>query len=249
LPGLKPLELHGVVCGFPRSGTTLMQMMLQFAFPAAKGFRGEFDGWRAATCCWRNSAQMFSKVPEDLFRLCELRAIYAGRRARLRAIVLLRDPRDVLTSFHAAQPQRQYFLSAAQWLRYYEAFRRERDRADVLTVRYEDLADGPDAVQARVEYFLGRAAERPFSEFHTADWSAFDTRPLNGLRPLGCEKVGRWRDPAHFHRIGEIIEQLPRLPDYLVDLGYEATIDWFRAWQAREQSAPETAAPRSGANS
>src|SRR5690348_217375 len=76
LLGLTPLRTHILVCGFPRSGTTLLQLMLENSLPHARRFGREVGGWRAATYAWRNHAVLISKVPHDMFRLDPLRKFY-----------------------------------------------------------------------------------------------------------------------------------------------------------------------------
>src|SRR5690242_12570056 len=61
--GLTPLRTHILICGFPRSGTTLLQLMLENGLPTARRFGREVGGWRAATYCWRNHELLISKVP------------------------------------------------------------------------------------------------------------------------------------------------------------------------------------------
>ena len=56
--GLTPLRTHIVVCGLPRSGTTMLQLMLESALPDARRFGCEVSGWRAAMYRLRNHAVM-----------------------------------------------------------------------------------------------------------------------------------------------------------------------------------------------
>ena len=46
--GYVPLEAHLVICGFPRSGTTLLQLMAETAYPSARTFGVERSGLAAA---------------------------------------------------------------------------------------------------------------------------------------------------------------------------------------------------------
>jgi hypothetical protein len=233
--GMTPLELHAVICGFPRSGTTLLQLALQFAHPQARGFRGETDGWRAATYCYRNHRVLFSKVPADLFELDRLRAFYRTRSARLRVLAMVRDPRDQLTSQHALQAEP--YQSFETWRRYYRAFTAEQEHADVHVVSYEDLVADPTGVQKQIEAFLELPPGRPFTAFHTANWNQFDLFALNGLRPIDATTVGRWKHATHRPRISAALHTLPQLPQALIDLGYELDKTWLGAYQGSESPA------------
>lgn len=221
VPGLTPLRTHILVCGFPRSGTTLLQLMLENALPQARRFGREVGGWRAATYAWRNHPVLISKVPHDLFRLGPLRNFYARRRAALKIILMQRDPRDVLTSQRKTGGPEGYCVSCDRWRAYFKAFIHERAAADCMVVRYEDLVSDPNLQQERIERFTGETMSLPFSGFHTAHRPDFRTETLNGLRPVETNLVARWRRDEHRRRLEEVVQYLPELPDALAELGYE----------------------------
>lgn len=219
--GLTPLRTHILICGFPRSGTTLLQLMLENALPQARRFGREVAGWRAATYAWRNHPVVISKVPHDLFRLGPLRNFYVRRRAALKIILMQRDPRDVLTSQRKTGGPVGYCVSCERWRAYFKAFLSERDTEDCLVVRYEDLVGDPDRQQERIEKFTGEAMCLPFSGFHTTRRPDFRTDTLNGLRPVETSLVARWRRDEHRRRVEHVVQNLPELPRALVELGYE----------------------------
>lgn len=221
LAGLTPLRTHILICGFPRSGTTLLQMMLENALPSARRFGREVGGWRAATYAWRNHPVVISKVPHDVFRLDPLRAFYAQRRATLRILLAIRDPRDVLTSRRQVGGPPGYCVSSERWRRYFHACLRERHAADVLTITYEDLITDPLTQQRRIEQFTGEPLSLSLDQFHTVNRPDFDTATLNGLRPVEQSLIGRWRSPEHRERMTQLCAELPELPRALVMLGYE----------------------------
>lgn len=229
--GLTPLRTHVLICGFPRSGTTMLQLMLENALPDARRFGREIGGWRAATYAWRNHAVVISKVPHDVFRLAPLRNFYAGRGATLKIILMVRDPRDVLTSQRKFGGPEGYCVPPERWRRYSEAFSRERHATDCMIVRYEDLVDDPDRQQQRIERFTGEAMQLPFSRFHAVDRPDFHTDTLNGLRPVETALVRRWRAPEHRARIEQMLEEIPELPAALADLGYEPDTAWLGDWR------------------
>ena len=245
--GLVPLQQHVLICGFPAAGTTLLQLMVENGLPQARRFGKEVGGWRAATYCWRNHPLVVSKVPHDLFRLAALRAFYAGRRAELRVLLMLRDPRDLLTARrpttgrgaggcgrHANQAGPDgYCLPAAEWRRYWTAFIPQAARADAHVVRYEDLVTEVAAEQARVERFLGRPMTVPFAECMSVDRPDFDAVALCGRRPVEATGVARWRDPAHADRLAAVLREVPELPAALVDLGYEPDDAWAAPFRGR----------------
>lgn len=226
LPLLTPLRKHILICGFPRSGTTLLQMMLENGIPTARYFGKEFSGWRAATYTWRNHDIVISKMPHDLFRLDSLRCFYSMRSADLKIILTLRDPRDVLTSQRKTDGPEGYVVGPERWRSYYHALLKQMDHSDSIIVRYEQLVSDPGSVQKCVESFAGEKMVTPFQHFHTVDRPDFQTNTLNGLRPVETSLVGRWSDPEHRAYLQKILRELPELPEALVKLGYEPDTKW-----------------------
>jgi hypothetical protein len=238
--GLTPLESHVLICGFPAAGTTLLQLMLENGLPDARRFGREVGGWRAATYSWRNHPVVISKVPHDVFRLAALRAFYATRRARLRVLLMLRDPRDLLTARrprtgrgaagcgrYATQCGADgYCLTPAQWRRYWVAFCQNRRHAGTLVVRYEDLVADVAAEQGRIERFIDRTMSVPFADCMKVDRPDFDATALQGRRPVDASRVARWRDPAHAARLADVLRHLPELPAAVAELGYASDTAW-----------------------
>jgi len=224
--GLTPLRKHILICGFPRSGTTMLQLMIENGIPDAKRFGRETGGWRAATFCWRNHEKAITKVPHDLFRLVPLRQFYAKRGVELKIILMLRDPRDVLTSRRKTGGPSGYVVSSERWRRYFEAFKQHQSDRDVMVMRYENLVADVENQQKRIENFTGETMVVPFSQFCQVDRPDFDTSTLNGLRPIEQTLVARWAALDHHQRIEDVLRELPELPQALIDLGYESDTFW-----------------------
>jgi hypothetical protein len=219
----------------------MLQLMLENALPEARRFGRETSGWRAATYAWRNHPIVISKMPHDVFRLMPLRSFYSRRRANLKIILMVRDPRDVLTSQRKCGGPKGYCVSPARWRNYHKAFLGERDRGDCLTVRYEDLVADPDQQQQRIGQFTGEAMRMRFSDFHSVDRPDFETDTLNGLRPVETNLVRRWAAPEHRLRMAQVIVEIPELPQALVELGYETNTDWPGEWErSAAHEAPGT---------
>jgi hypothetical protein len=174
---------------------------------------------------------LISKVPHDVFRLEGLRHFYAHREARLRILLVLRDPRDVLTSQRKTGGPEGYVVSPGRWQRYFRAYIEHRHDPDVLEVRYEDLVSSITVQQSRIERFLDLQMQWPFEQFHEVDRPDFDTSTLNGLRPVERSLVSRWAAEQHRPRIELVLRELPELPQALIDLGYERDAGWIRQWQ------------------
>jgi hypothetical protein len=229
LPGCHPLRTHILICGFGRSGTTLLLAMLEYALPHARYFGREVRGWRAANYSWRNHALMISKFPADILVLDKLQKLYEKRRADLKTILMVRDPRDILTSHHV-YADIPYFMSPERWRGRYKHFVIHRDQPDVLVLKYEQIVQDLVKTQNQIEAFIGEKLVRPLAEFYTQDRQEFDQRPLNGWRPVDAQGVGRWARPEHAARIRQMLQEMPELPAALIDLGYETDDSWTKSF-------------------
>jgi hypothetical protein len=244
LLGLRPLRTHILICGFPAAGTTLLQLMLENGLPHARRFGKERSGWRAATYSFRNHAIMISKQPRDIFRLEPLRQFYSTRPARLKIIMMQRDPRDLLTAERKSDGQIKYVGVAKDWKGYYTYFQQHQDDPDVFVLKYEDLVADVAKQQCLIETFVEERMQLPFEQFDSVKRSDFATKTLGGLRPLESTRVARWQEPRHRQRIIQMLHELPDLPDAVRQLGYETDDAWTDSYL---QPAPEMAEPFSKA--
>jgi len=238
--GVSPLRRHIVICGFPRSGTSLLQLMAETATSDARVFGTETRALKIARRCICKNSTLITKRTNDIFYVDELRTFYQGTSARPRFVVMIRDPRDVLTSVHASRPE-DYYLSCDRWLALYEHYRYVRPCEDVFVVRYEDLVTDCEAVQTRLRDFAGLKTGRSFKDFTEAVPEGFLTIGLNGIRPPDTQSVGRWRQPQHRERLQSILASLPELPLYLIDMNYEADTGWVNEYVAADASQQQPA--------
>jgi hypothetical protein len=172
---------------------------------------------------------MITKDPFDVFSLDEIRAFYATRQAKPRFIVTVRDPRAILTSIHANRPG-GYYVRPCEILAYCEHVRYAQQFDDVLTVEYRDLVLQPAQVERSLTEFIGWHVHSPFDQFHTVASPDFDSGALNGLRPLDPRRLDAWKQDKHRDRIRQILRELPGLPEYLIETGYESDSSWMREY-------------------
>jgi hypothetical protein len=228
--GATPLQNHVVMCGFPRSGTTLLQLMVETAYPGARTFHRERAALAAIQNTWPGRhAMMITKRPDDVFWLDDVRERYRDRRPKPLFVISLRDPRAVLTSIHVDKPG--YCVPAAKWRATYDHIRYNVQFDDVITVEYRDLVESPQKVQEQLAAFLGTAPEGRFDDYLARVPGDFDTRALNGVRPLDASRLDRWRAPKHRSRIQDLLSELPELPERLIDMGYEQDTAWTREYR------------------
>lgn len=234
-------RLHIVGCH--RSGTTLLQTLITTSFAVDGGGRDELSIYADPPPLGAD-AVFVSKKPRDV------RALGALLEADpdLHALYVFRDPRAVVTSRHAADPER-YFTHLGAWL---ECERRAAELVGHPRFRelgYERLVRDPDAVQVELERafpFLKRTG--PFSGFERdAEPSEHARLALGGVRPVAPDRIERWRE--HLPRVKA---QLERYRDVdgglcaaLVRRGYEPDDAWQRELEGVEAEHTASRTPES----
>jgi hypothetical protein len=227
--GKIPLRTHVVMCGFPRSGTTLLQLMMETAYPNARTFHRERAALAAIQNTWPGGHElMITKRPDDLFWIDEVREQYRDRRPKPLFIISVRDPRAVLTSVFAKK--RGYCVPAQKWRAAYDHLQYHLRFDDVITIEYRDVVERPQAVQERLTSFIRFQPTLAFDQYLASVPSDFDTTALNGVRPLDKTRLDRWRASEHRHRIQQLLEELPELPQRLIEMGYERDTAWTREY-------------------
>ena len=228
--GLVPLKTHVVICGYPRSGTTLLQAMMETSSADARSYGRERSALSVAKYTWPGrSPIVISKLPDDIFRVDQIRDYYRDLQTDVRFVLSVRDPRAVLTSIFVDKPG--YCVPSIKWRAVYEHIQYQRQFDDVIVTEYRDLVETPGAVQDRLAEFTGCHTRLRFEEFHQAVPGHFDTRPLNGVRPIDRGSLDKWRRPEHKARIQEILREIPELPERLIELGYETNTAWMQEYR------------------
>lgn len=230
--GLTPLDRHVVVCGFPRSGSTLLLLIAETCVSDAAVFGTEVWAIEAARFAPRNASVMITKRPNDVLEIDRIRAHYATRRARPHFVITVRDPRAILTSVHAANPALGYYVSPERWRALDTAIEYYRGSPDVSCVELSALLQRPAEIEERLRQAIGWQVHTPFERFHEMQTDDFrDREALGGVRPLDASVLDRWRDDEHRARVRLLLDELPELPARLVELGYERDDRWVAAYR------------------
>ncbi|MGB5952223.1 MAG: sulfotransferase [Ornithinimicrobium sp.] len=225
------LRTHVVICGFPRSGSTLLQLMIDSCVAQVDSFSTEVEALWAAQHAPRRRPWLVTKLPADVEQIPALRDWYAEHPGSLRALLTVRDPRSVLTSRHAAYPpSRGYYVSPERWRRVDDLVSSLIGAPDVTVVHYEDLVGHPEQVQHSLCAEIGWSVHTPFGRFHEqARPQSLDRMTqgaLGGLRQLDSSGMDAWQAPEHKERLAAVLTELPDLPDLLVERGYADNHDW-----------------------
>lgn len=237
-PGRCPLDTHVVICGFPRSGSTLLQLVAEACYPQARAYRAEMSAINAARALVRSHPLMITKRPADLFSVDAIRRFYRPLRSHVRFVLTMRDPRATLTSRYSGAALANvtrgpdgFVMSVSNWKEWYAHFRYVAQAEDAMVVEYADLVSDAASVQRRYAEFIGWQPQIPFDKFMQSVPEGFQTKALNGLRAFDTSTLTRWREPKYRARIAQILDELPELPDLLVELGYETDSSWTREYR------------------
>lgn len=221
------------ICGFSRSGTTLLQQMLRQTvtnahvfpreYPYEIGLRSDYD-------------RTITKRPLDVGNVPQM--VQDG----VIPILSVRDPRGVLTSKHKSVPGR-YFCGYKQvcfsphgvykHMRYYGSLDWTWQKlrpilSDHQVVRYEHLVSAPDEVQQELGSRFDLEYSGAFSDFwRGCRENGEEPAALNGVRPVDPNNVNRWKLQEHDDRIRDQFSEHPELFEILIELGYEEDRVWF----------------------
>lgn len=160
-------------------------------------------------------------------------------------IYMVRDPRDVIVSRHAKQPD-QYYASLSFYLRADCYAQQLINHPRFIAVRYEDLVRNPDQVQAEIAKKLTFLKFRhPFSEFHLhANVSSNSVQALNGVRPPDEKSIGKWRQ--HLPRVAAQTAKFPSVLDILKRYNYEPSDAWTRELPVADEKLAQSTMPDRG---
>ncbi|XPS89134.1 uncharacterized protein Dvar_71530 [Desulfosarcina variabilis str. Montpellier] len=223
--GLKPLETHVVICGFPRGGTTLLQAILETNLPGALSFGKELNALDVANFKLRNHPILVTKRPNDIFLIDEIQKYYKDKITSPKFIILVRDPRSILTSFHHSSSN--YYVSVDRWRSIYSALVSLKNTKDLFILRFEDLVKETDKIQRELMGFIGCNFINSFRNFYKIIPDKFRTDALNSIRPIDLSTIQKWKNPKHHKKIKSLIEkEMPELCQVLIDLNYEPDNSW-----------------------
>ena len=190
-----------------------------------------------------------TKRPLDLFNLDQVHKNNRFKK-RLSLIILIRDIRSILTSFHSAVPDDyfigydyQYFINRATGENNYrnpgiqhihEAIIQAMNNPDFekkIILKYEDIIRSPKQQQEFLGRELGLKYRDSFENFHKYTIPQHLTRQLNEVRAIDESRIANWKKPEHAQRIRSQFTRCPALFDILIQYGYEKDRSWFEPYK------------------
>jgi len=238
-----------IVCGYPRSGTSLIYNMLSTSL---EGFK--FNKFEILSIYRiHRLGNIATKSPMDIFNINNLLDINIHKK-ELIVIIMIRDIRDIITSKHPLFPD-EYFIgydhswwpqdaNFNEWdydgegiKAIYDEINRLSGETNVKIIRYENLIAKPDEIQEELRKEFGLCFSAKFSDFYkNQDRIAYSykdkTAPKNANLVRENKKVdqtrkGKWKQKEHRQRIWEQFNRFPEMMNILISYGYEENENWY----------------------
>jgi len=228
---------HLVITGCSRSGTTLLYNMIRSS-SCGDIFLPDREVSASDTLDVKEP-QIVTKRPLDIFRLAEIDAELSPFREMF-YLVLIRDPRDLVSSKHSSIPNQYFqgfdyqFVVRPRFKSYtapgisatadaIEGARQEVRKVFVL--RYEDLCDEPEMVRELLSFATGFRLPGRFDAFHRSVVPDELRRQLNGVRPVSRADRPAWTTGSRLERVLEQLLIFPELEDLVSGWGYPPTAE------------------------
>lgn len=143
----------------------------------------------------------------------------------IKIIWMLRNPLDILTSYHPDKPDK-FYMPPLKVLKSLELYQRFRHEPQVLSVRYEELVSNPGAVQARIADAFQVEPLRDFTEGYK-HFPRFvqNVRAMHSIRPIDAGSVQKWKsNPRYRDYLQQTLAEHPVLIFVARECGYEISL-------------------------
>ena len=221
-------RIHIVGSG-PRTGTTLLAEAMKVCFNIDCSSEHE-DSICVSNYKMGKGDIILSKYPREI----ELLKWPLKVNKKLHVICIVRDPRDMICSYHGAQKD-IYYAGLNNWKLFLHYHVKLKQHKRFITVKYEDLVTSPDKIQLKIEKSIpGLVKVHPFSEYHIHAKPGEKSRDaLNKIRPIEPAGIGNWK--SHLPRIKQQLEVHGDISESLIKYGYEEDTEWVKELENTER--------------
>ena len=173
-----------LVTGCPRSGNTLLYLLVAWGF----------DGWTRLLGEQLPFPSKGGHVVGKRLAVAPALPEILEYDSSLRVVWMIRDPRDACVSLLPRAPHRPPMVTDWVWIERAKTFTWLRSHPRVLLIRYEDLVRDPKAEQKRLASWLGVPEGRCWSEWDGANIAEKTDKKnfwtLCGVRPIETSRIG-----------------------------------------------------------
>ena len=176
-----------------------------------KKIREIFDVFQENYVKTKNKRRWAAKTPEDIFHVDFINELFP----QCKFINLIRDGRDVVSSFKRRWGRRTVFHAIKKWnesMRLTLKFREKFDKNRYLEVRYENLVSNPEEETKKIMHFLGEKWFPCLIEHHKIKHDFWfnvkknidfkhEKQPFrhSPSKPIFSSSVGKWKTNLNFY--------------------------------------------------
>lgn len=193
---------HIVVCGIPRSGTTLLYQMIRNCTDNTITWPNEMTALHPEVIETREKRKIVaSKDPYDILVAKRIKKLYKN----IEFIVLWRDPREVL----ASKLNGKFWVRAEDYIQWYNEIEKHRRKQGFTILKYRQLLEQPETIEEILRK-LGANITHPFSEYHK--YAPPEEFTQTTARPLDTSTLNKWKqNPEALERVQNAIKEHPIL--------------------------------------
>jgi len=229
-------EKHVFICGFPRSGTSLLYSLLA-SYVKNYNF---FDREMSAAYILHLEGSYVTKRPFDCLDIKKIMDSNI-RQKNLKCIFMIRDLRSIITSIHSSFPD-DYFIGYESTYHVEEnnfskndpginkIFEAYKNIKGAKILKYEDLIKYPDKIQKELGEIFNFKYSDDFCNFSKKNKvPAFLNLSMNRVRKIDHSRLNSWKN--HPKRIKEQFTSFPELFNILEELNYANNKEWFSEFE------------------
>lgn len=208
------------ISGFPRAGTTMLCLMMNYFNACDVRSKEETHPVCMAEFLGNSKKYVVIKQPFGCYEDFPPPYSYESliSKYEYKIISLVRDPRDVAVSIHVLDPSR-YWVSLEIIIRNCEEYLKHQGNPNVLFVRYEELVTNTESELDRISDFLGCTYRPNWVDWYKLDDAKLEKNISIGIpRKIDADGVGKYKKPEHVERMKSIMT--PELQEYIKKLGY-----------------------------
>lgn len=214
-------RIHIVGSG-PRTGTTLLTEVMRVCYDFDYVSEHEDSICRSNLNIGENLKLILTKSPREFYLINYPLKVDPN----LYIICIIRDPRDMVSSFHGKYPD-QYWASLRYWNLFIKTYHKLKHHPRILFIKYEEFTTQPNIVQQTINKALPFLKPKiDFDKYHLyAEPSQASLNALKTMRPIEPKGIGNWKN--HLPRIKQQIDFHGNISHSLIKLNYEKSNSWI----------------------